>query len=365
MLNISSNPAYSDAIELFEQACDGYRRFHVLKAAIDLGLFTWLAEFGPASSSKIAEAMALDARYIDPFLQSLTEDGFLQAHGTKLCLSDAAAKLQAIGAPVRPAQLLSRASGATAKWPDLVSMLCGRDVVGEGAGHTECEVAVCPGDYYHAERSVRQWVGFASAEWLLDLGGTKGDLSIALCTEHSRLHASIMVCAGERRGVTARIAEAGLAERIELIEGDLFSVQFHREYDIALAVHSLYAYPKRILEAMEKIAEATRPFGLLVTQHWFDDARDAQVENAVRELDQRLHWTRKPLRHAEAFADRVTSAGFSWLKGQNLPVAKQGLQLRLALHCDENAQFNPPNSSTSVRRAPSALSPANLATPAL
>jgi|GEM_PF-3090076 len=362
MLDIGSNPAYNDAIELFEQACDGYRRFHILKAAIDLGLFTWLAEFGPASPTRIAEVMALDERYIDPFLQSLTEDGFLQRRGSKLALSDAAAKLQASGSPVKPAQILSRVNGTAAKWPHLVSMLHGRADQANNVEPTECEIAVCPEDYYHAERAVRQWPYFNSADWLLDLGGTGGDLSIVLCKEHPRLHASILVRAGDCHDVSKKIAEAGLAHRIELIEGDVFSVQFDREYDIVLVVHSLYAYPKRVLEAMEKIAETTRPFGLLVTQHWFDEGQDAQVENAVREMDQRIHQSRKPLRHAEAFADRVTSAGFSWLKAQNLPVAKQGLQLRLALHCDESAQFNASNTSSSVRRI---FSPAKAAIPAL
>jgi hypothetical protein len=362
MLDISSNPAYNDAIELFEQACDGYRRFHILKAALDLGLFAWLAEFGPASPSKIANAMTLDERYIDSFLQALAEDGFLQQHGSKLALSEAAAKLQAANAPLKPAQILSRANGATTKWPHLVAMLRGSAETTGSAEHLECEVAVCPGDYYHAERAVRQWAYFSSAEWLLDLGGTGGDLALALCKEHATLRASILVRPGERHGIAKKIADAGLSSRIELIEDDLFSAQLNREYDIVLAVHSLYAHPKRVLEAMEKIAESTRPFGLLVTQHWFDDGKDVPAENAVRELDQRLHQSRKPLRHAEAFADRVTSAGFSWLKGQNLPVAKQGLQLRLALHCDENAQFAPPNTSTSLRRS---YSPANLVIPAL
>lgn len=362
MLDIGSNPAYSDAIELFEQACDGYRRFHIVKAAIDLGLFAWLIEFGPASATKVAKAMALDERYVEPFLQSLVEDGFLQQRGSKFSLSDTTTKLQAANSPIKPAQILSRANSNSAKWPHLVSLLHGREDAAANMEQIESETDVCPGDYYHAERAVRQWSYFNSAEYLLDLGGTGGDLPIALCKEHPKLQATILVRASERNGISKKITEAGLAQRIELIESDMFSTQFDREYDIVLAVHSLYAYPKRILEAMEKIAEVTRPFGLLVTQHWFDDARDVQVQDALRELDERLHQSRKPLRHAEAFADRVTSAGFSWLKGQNLPTAKQGLQLRVALHCDENAQCNPPSTSMSVRRA---YSPAKAAIPAL
>jgi hypothetical protein len=362
MLDIGSNPAYSDAIELFEQVCDGYRRFHILKAALDLDLFAWLAEFGPASPTRIANVMALDERYVGPFLQALTEEGFLKQNGSKLTLSDVAAKLQAPGAPVKPAQILARVGGVSARWGHLTAMLHGRVEAAIGLGNNEGESTVCPGDYYHVERAVRQWGDFRHAQWLLDLGGTGGGLCIALCKENPGLHASILVRADEIDEVSKKVADAKLAERIELITDDLFSVQFEHEYDIVLVVHSLYAYPKRVLEAMEKVAEVTRSFGLLVTQHWFDDEQGTPAENPLRELDQRLHQSRKPLRHAEAFADRVTSAGFSWLKGQNLPAAKQGLQLRLALHCDESAQPGQAGIVASVRRAASS---AKMAIPAL
>ena len=348
MTGVSSNPAYSDAIELFEQACDGYRRFHILKAAIDLDLFSWLAEFGPASAARIVEVMGLEHRYVAPFLLSLAEDGFLEQRGSKFVLSEAVAKLQKSGAPVRPAQILARTGGASARWQDLVALLHGREVNAAGDGQ---DYGICPGDYFHAERAVYQWPQFERADWLLDLGGTGGELCMVLCKEHPTLCASILASASEAASLKQRVAKAGLAERIELIEGDLFSADFHREYDIVLAVHSLYAFPKRILAAMEKIAALTNPLGLLVTQHWFDDGQDADAISGVRELDQRLHQPRRPLRHAEAFGDRVTSAGFSWLQGQNLPAPRQGLQLRLAIHCDEDLQASGNGATVASRRS--------------
>jgi hypothetical protein len=329
------NAAYSDAIELFEQTIDGYRRFHILKAAIDLELFSWLMEFGPASPYHIAESMGLNERYIGPFLQALVDDGFLDQRGTKLALTEAAARLFAPGSPVKPPQLLARLSGPSSNWGRLPALMQSRGEQihrGDDDSHDE---PIYPGDYYHAERAVRDWPQFALSRRLLDLGGTQGALSIALCKALPSLQATILVAPGESESVRRQVADAGIAEQIQIVEGDLFSVEPGGNYDIVLAVHCLYAFPKRILVAMETIAASVRQHGLLVTQHWFEEGQEPQMQNCVRELDQGIRRLRRPLRHPEAFAERVTSAGFRWLLEPNLHGNKDGVQLRLAQRCDD------------------------------
>jgi SAM-dependent methyltransferase len=243
--------------------------------------------------------------------------------------------LFAQGSPIRPAQLLAKASGPSSKWSHLATLLHSRVAEPESDTEQESLGTVYPGDYFHADRAVRNWPEFSRANSVLDLGGTGGELAIALCKENLRLRATVLVSPAEVDVLARKVAKAGMVDSITVVQNDVFSLEVDGLYDIVLAVHCLYAFPKRILAAMEKIASLVRQDGLLVTQHWFEEGQEPQWDNCLRELDQRIHHTRRPLRHPDAFADRVTSAGFCWLKGQNLHGHKNGVQLRLAQRCDE------------------------------
>lgn len=103
-----------------------------------------------------------------------------------------------------------------------------------------------------------------TARRLLDLGGAHGLYSIAFCQRHPLLHAVVFDLAVALADTGRAIAEAGLAERVHIQEGDYLADDIGEGYDVVLCFalfHNQTVDQNRRLLA--KVARALKPGGLL------------------------------------------------------------------------------------------------------
>lgn len=98
------------------------------------------------------------------------------------------------------------------------------------------------------------------ARSLLDVAGGHGEFSMALCRRHPDLEATIVDLPGSARIGRGIVAEAGMAERVRHVEGDMFAADFGGPHDGALCfniVHHLTAEQARRL--FSRIRAVLRP----------------------------------------------------------------------------------------------------------
>jgi SAM-dependent methyltransferase len=106
---------------------------------------------------------------------------------------------------------------------------------------------------------------------LLDVAGGHGEFSMALCRRHSGLRATIVDLPGSARIGREIVNEAGMAERVSYVEGDMFEADLGGPHDGALCfniVHHLS--PEQAQRLFRRIGEALRPGAPLCVLDLYD-----------------------------------------------------------------------------------------------
>lgn len=294
--------------ELLEQAMDGYRRFQLLKTAVDSGLFSWLREHGAASSHRIVDAMRWSGHFGQAVLHAMVEEGWLGAAGNRLQCSLSAEAMQ---------QASHRFAELQTAWERLPALLpaastAPRAVADRNAAWRGSRNAALEREQVQA--AVQSWAGLPAARRLLDLGGTEGQAAMALCATNPQLHAEVLVERGRRAAVQARLIDARLEQRITLSEHEIGMLDLQGTYDVVLALHCFYPLPQAVLQTMETVAFHMQAGGLFVSQHWFEDGRGVAGQGAARLIERRILQSRAPLHYPDAYADRISSAGLHVLR---------------------------------------------------
>jgi SAM-dependent methyltransferase len=99
-----------------------------------------------------------------------------------------------------------------------------------------------------------------SARSLLDVAGAHGEFSMALCRRHPGLKATIVDLPGSARIGREIVSEAGMSDRVEHREGDMFEADLGGPHDGALLfniVHHLN--PDEARTIFRRVREALRP----------------------------------------------------------------------------------------------------------
>lgn len=146
--------------------------------------------------------------------------------------------------------------------------------------------------------SERPAAGFADAvdltgiQRVLDVGGGSGALSIALCRAHPELRCTVLEIGAVCPITTEYVERAGLAERIDACEGNMFDEPLPRGYDAVLYSQILHDWGHDKGEALLRAArKALEPGGrVLIHEKLVDDVADAPLANVLVHLDM-LVWT--------------------------------------------------------------------------
>src|SRR5215210_1121919 len=117
---------------------------------------------------------------------------------------------------------------------------------------------------------------------LLDVAGGHGEFSMALCRRHESLNATIVDLAGSAAIGREIVAEAGMADRIRYVEGDMFEADFGGPHDGALCFNIVHHLPQeRARELFAKIRGSLRPGSPLCVLELFDRPPGKQPDSGA------------------------------------------------------------------------------------
>jgi len=118
---------------------------------------------------------------------------------------------------------------------------------------------------------------------MLDIGGASGTYTMAFLRENMKMRGVLFDLPQVVRMARKRIAEEGLLDRVELVEGDFYRDPLPTGCDLALlsAIIHQNSHEKN-LELYQKIFEALEPGGtILIREHIMDETRTCPPAGAM------------------------------------------------------------------------------------
>jgi 2-polyprenyl-3-methyl-5-hydroxy-6-metoxy-1,4-benzoquinol methylase len=146
---------------------------------------------------------------------------------------------------------------------------------------------------------------------LLDVAGAHGWFSAELCKRHATLHATVVDLPGSAGVGREIIAAAGMSDRVEHRDGDMFESDLGGPYDGALVfdiIHHLSG--EQVVTLLRRVREALRPGATVAVLDMFRS--DGKREHAsAAALGLFFHLTSGADLHSPAeLADYLSQAGF-------------------------------------------------------
>ena len=163
---------------------------------------------------------------------------------------------------------------------------------------------------------------------LLDVAGAHGWFSAELCKRHPTLHATVLDLPGSARVGRELIAKAGMSERVEHRDGDMFESELGGPYDAALLfdiVHHLSG--EQVVTVLKRIRAAMKPGATLAVLDMFRSSDGKQQRASAAGLGLFFHLTSgADLPSPDELSGWFAEAGFSAPKLTNVRrIPDQGL----------------------------------------
>jgi O-methyltransferase/methyltransferase family protein len=292
----------------------------VVGAAQRLGIFSRLLK-GPATAGRLAEELSLQVAGTRLLCESLAGLGVLEQDGHTFSMSNSARKWLD---PASETYIGTWVEHTVSYWEwygDLERIVReggSFEIHREPAEDEEYWRVYITGQYELARLSAEEVAKAISLGQnpaaLLDVAGAHGWFSAALCRRHDSLKATVVDLPGSARVGREIISRAGMSERVEHREGDMFTTDLGGPYDGALVfdiIHHLSG--EQIVALFQRVRESLRPGGTLAVLDMFRADADAKRQRAsAAALGLFFHLTSGADLHSpRELGDYMREAGFS------------------------------------------------------
>lgn len=310
---------FPEGISMIDDVLDGYKNYQILSVALEVDIFEEIAENGPSSPRDIAEAVLVNGLFIRNILIALEDMGLLRSNRGKYFLTEPAETFLLKGSPLYQGDLILSAGSYKSGWNNLMKLL---DLNGSVKFHQELDEfqirsmaqQSIRGEVQKVIKDITSYPGFSESEYLLDVGGSPGLYSIALCQENNKLLAHILEQDPVVPLTSSFVREYGMENRIKVEKGDVKSLKKSRAgegYDIVLISNLLYNYPREMGDILENIAQILDPGGILVFNHRFCSPNCyVKPGDGVREIDRVLSSFGHSLCHPKGLEKIMENLGF-------------------------------------------------------
>ena len=112
----------TENVELLDATVSGYQAYRILSAALELGLFDWLSEHGPAIRHDIT-ALGIDGMFTRSLLTALADMGYVTFDENMCANTCIAEELLVSTSPTYQGDLILAAGRETSSWSDLAATL--------------------------------------------------------------------------------------------------------------------------------------------------------------------------------------------------------------------------------------------------
>ncbi|WP_327370481.1 methyltransferase [Streptomyces sp. NBC_01217] len=278
----------------------GHAAFQYLNAAVETELLDELVKTPGVTKEELAERLSLQERAIDILLLGTTAMGLTVKENDRYRLADVLKELTATEDWQRFKDTVGFEQYVVYEGQlDFTESLRTNTNVGlrrvRGTGrdlyHRLSENPHMEAVFY---RYMRSWSELANrhlvdaldlgdARALLDCGGGDAVNSIALAAANSHLRATVFEIPESSVITQKKIAEAGLAERVDVIAGDMFADPFPGGHDVILFAHQLVIWTleentRLLAKAYEALPEGGK---LVIFNSMSNDEGDGPVVAAL------------------------------------------------------------------------------------
>ena len=259
----------------------GFMASKALFAALNLDLFSRLAE--PRTVGELVEASGVPAHRLKTLLATLASLGLIVRDGAAFRNSPAADRYLArsgrayfgdyyrmqIDRQTYPA--LQHLDAGLAGDADSLAFGSDVELMSDPVEAEAFSLAQHAGSLGPALEFAKA-VDLSGSTTLLDVAGGSGAFSIALCTRHPELTATIIDFPNVIEVARRYLAEAGLSDRISLIGGDALNTEWPQQRDTVLLSYLLSAVRESDIPALlEHSFNALRPGGRLIIHDFMLD----------------------------------------------------------------------------------------------
>ncbi len=290
-----TNHVYGPCIDSEGKLEDAVRAFQISRlvlTAVELDVFSAVGGDG-VDARTVVERLGTDPRATAMLLNALAAIGLLIKDGDSFRCAPLAAR--ALGADstcfLRP--MLEHMAHLWRSWSHLSEIVrTGRLPGGiEEPANREDQVDSFIGAMHHfglqQQGPFVQALDWAGVRRVLDLGGGSGVYAISFCKAVPQLAATVFDRASVVRLARKYIREAGLAERIQVLAGDMLVDDIGSGYDLVWlsnVVHSMA--PEAVAVLFQRISNALNPGGRLVVRDFIlEDDRTHPAPGAVFALN--------------------------------------------------------------------------------
>jgi SAM-dependent methyltransferase len=306
----------------------GYRAAQILLACVELEVFEAIAA-GAHSTAEVVAAIQADARGAELLLNAAAAVGLLEKRDNRFFNTPAAEACLTRSGQGCIADSLKLESAFYRRWGHLAAAVkTGQrpedNVRDERAGDwvRHFEYAL-----YNMARPIAPGIAEAlalpedRALRVLDVGGGHGGYSIALARRYPRITATVFELPRVVPVTREIVAQAGLAERVSVQEGDFQRDDLGNGYDVALVFGVLNGEPPEGRPALiAKVYAALKPGGRIVLRDSVLDAdRAGPPEAAIFALQMLLATDAGGLDTRDDWARWLTAAGFTPPQSISLP----------------------------------------------
>lgn len=188
---------FSDRISMIDNILDGYKNYQILSVALEIGIFEEIGNIGPVSPRNIAEAASVNGMFIRSILMALEDMGFLRSNEDLFFLTEPAETYLLKKSPIYQGDLILSLGSYKSEWNDLIAVLQRKGPPKLPKELDESQIRSMAqqcirGEVQNVVKGIVSYPGFSEAKYLLDIGGSHGLYSIALCQENNNLSSTII-----------------------------------------------------------------------------------------------------------------------------------------------------------------------------
>lgn len=303
-------------IEIVDDLIQVYKEFMVIRAALKLKLFDWMAAHGPATIEEIGDGTGIEQEYMSALLGMLFYLDIVRKSGEKYLVSPATNLHFVSTSNYYQGDVILALASDTSPWYDLSSYLTSPEKKStfepateeNGAALAEKEIR---GMVKNITTIMSRWAEFTTATSLLEVSSGHGLYAIAACQIQPGLHA--MVCEKPETAQLLRenISRFGMKNKITPVSAGSEALHGTGKYDIILVSHSLYTDQDHLPEIIREYAALLNDGGLFISNHWFIRPTEGTGMQGLYELELAIHNRYHTIENREAFETICHEAGLN------------------------------------------------------
>ncbi len=258
----------SELTKRLDTLSGGYQRSQILFTGIRTGVFQFLTEpRGVEETAQFLQSPIRGARMLLDGLLALElitkkEDRYQNAPIAMQCLVP--------GAPMDQTHILRHRANAWEDWARLEEAVRTGQPVCKEARHGESLETFIRGMHDIAQTSAQalvRRVDLSSHTHMLDIGAGSGAYTIAALKQHPELHVTAFDRPEVLRITREYVEQAGLAERVSFVAGDLTKALPKGPYDLILISNIIHSFgPETNRKLIHACHDILTPGGLLIVK---------------------------------------------------------------------------------------------------